>query len=87
MKSEEFFDKLEKETYGLMQFKERLVENHFPKSFEERELEFIKNNKILQLEEDLIQARDIIERSENVSDKHKNMIDYLENLLDEVYKI
>lgn len=82
-----FFDKLEKETFELMQFKEHLVENHYPRPFEEQELEYFKDTKILRLEEDLIAARDIIERSENISERHKNIVDYLENLLDEFYKM
>ena len=82
-----FFDKLEKETFELMQFKEHLVENNFPGPFESHEIEYFKDTKILRLEEDLVTARDIIERSDSVSDRHKNIVDYLENLLDEFYKM
>ena len=82
-----FFDKLEKETFELMQFKEHLVENNFPDPFESHEIEYFKDTKILRLEEDLVTARDIIERSDSVSDRHKNIVDYLENLLDEFYKM
>lgn len=86
-RQEVFFDKLEKETFELMQFKEHLVENHFPKPFEEHELDYFKDIKILKLEEDLIIARDLIERDINASDRHKNIVDFLETLLDEFYKI
>ena len=82
-----FFDKLEKETFELMQFKEHLVENNFQEPFESHEIEYFKDTKILRLEEDLVTARDIIERSDSVSDRHKNIVDYLENLLDEFYKM
>ncbi len=34
-----FFDRLEKETFELMNFKEHLVENHYPIPFEEHELD------------------------------------------------
>lgn len=86
-KHDMFFDKLEKETFELMQFKEHLVENHFPKPFEDHELDFFREQKILKLEEDLIEARDLIERDINASDRHKNIVDFLETLLDEFYKI
>lgn len=82
-----FFDRLEKETFELMQFKEHLVENHFPQPFEDHEMEYFKDYKLLKLEEDLVEARDIIERDIGVSDRHKNIVDYLEDLLDELYKI
>lgn len=86
-KNDIFFDKLEKETFELMQFKEHLVENNFPKPFESHEIEYFKDTKILRLEEDLVTARDIIERNDNISARHKNIVDYLENLLDEFYKM
>lgn len=86
-KHDMFFDKLEKETFELMQFKEHLVENHFPKPFEDHELEYFREEKLLKLEEDLITARDLIERNYFSSERHKNIVDFLESLLDEFYKI
>lgn len=86
-KNDMFFDKLEKETFELMQFKEHLVENHFPKPFEDHELEYFREEKLIKLEEDLITARDLIERNYFSSERHKNIVDFLENLLDEFYKI
>jgi hypothetical protein len=86
-KNEMFFDKLEKETFELLQFKEHLVENHFPQAFEEHEIDYFNDRKILKLEEDLVVAKDIIEKSLDVSEKHKNIVDFLEKLLDEFYKM
>lgn len=82
-----FFDKLERETFELMNFKEHLVENHYPRPFEEHELDYFRDSKLCKLEEDLITARDLIERDLDASEKHKNIVDFLENLLDDFYKI
>lgn len=87
MKQNPFFNKVEDDVYRLLTFEENLKEHRRPNSYNKHELEYFQERFILGLEEELVEAKDIINRGEGNFEAYHRLVEYLEDLLNEFYII
>lgn len=87
MKHELFFEKIEDDLYKLLTFEENIKEHTRPTLYNRHEIEYFENHFILALEEELVEAKDIIMHDEKEYSLYHKLVEFMENLLDEFYSL
>ncbi len=87
MKHELFFEKIEEDLYKLLLFEENIKEHSRPNLYNKHEIEYFENHFILALEEELVEAKDIIMKDERKYSLYHRLVEFMENLLDEFYTL